>query len=204
MELHQLIVGALLYFALPVWLLAGIADYVCHRRTGIEATSGVGESTLHVVQAIEVGIPLLAGLFLEINSLVLAIMLAGVAMHTLTALWDGLYTHGRRYISPVEQHIHSHLEYIPVLAVLLVALLYWDSLRALFGFGTQPASFVLEPKYEPIPARYLLIVLVPVLFVQGALLLEEFARTWRYARHAPAAAALSKTRNGGPAGSLAP
>jgi hypothetical protein len=204
MELRQLIVGALLYFALPVWLLAGIADYLCHRRTAIEATSGVAESTLHVVQAIEVGIPLLAGLFFEINSLVLAVMLAGVVTHTLTALWDGLYTQRRRYISPVEQHIHSHLEYIPIVAVLLVALLYWDAFRALFGVGSQPASFVLEPKHEPIPPRYLAIVLVPVLFVQGALLLEEFARTWRHARHAPAAAALSETGNGDRAGSLAP
>ncbi len=192
MEMRELIVGALLYFAFPVWVLAGAADYLCHRRTAIEATSGVGESTLHVVQAIEVGIPLLAGLFFEINSLVLAMMVGGVVAHMLTALWDGLYTHRRRYISPVEQHIHSHLEYIPAVAVLLVSLLYWDEFRALFGFGTRPASFVLELKHEPIPVRYLALVLAPTLFVQGGLLLEEFARTWRYARHAPAGRRVSE------------
>lgn len=30
----------LLYFALPLWLLAGFADYLCHRASRIEVTSG--------------------------------------------------------------------------------------------------------------------------------------------------------------------
>ncbi|MCP1436612.1 hypothetical protein J3D56_000048 [Erwinia persicina] len=31
----------LLYFVLPVWLIAGFADYLCHRATNIETTAGL-------------------------------------------------------------------------------------------------------------------------------------------------------------------
>ena len=182
MELRDLLAGALLYFLFPLWLLAGVADYICHRRTAIERTSGIGESALHVLQAIEIGIPLVAGLFFEINALVLAIMWTSVLAHTLTALWDGSYTSRRRRISPIEQHIHSHLEYVPIVAVLLVSLLYWDPLRALFGFAAGPRAFTLEPKHQPIDSRYLLAILAPIVVFQGGLLLEEFVRTWRHGR----------------------
>jgi len=181
-ELRGLIVGVLLYFLFPIWLLAGVADYICHRRTSIERTSGVGESALHLLEAIEIGIPLVAALFFEINALVLSIMVASVVVHMLTALWDGLYTHRRREISPIEQHIHSHLEYLPMVAVLLVCLLYRDQLRALFSFDGVPISFSLELKKQPIPCIYLVLVLAPVLLFQGTLLIEEFLRTWRHTR----------------------
>jgi hypothetical protein len=182
MDIRDLIVGALLYFLFPLWLLAGVGDYICHRRTGIERTSGVGESALHVLQAIEVGVPLVAGLFFEINALVLAIMATGVTAHMLTALWDGFYTSKLRRISPLEQHIHSHLEYVPLVALLLLSLLYWDQVRALFGFSAGLHSFTLEPKRQPIDPGYIVAVLAPIVLLQGGLLVEEFIRTLRYAR----------------------
>jgi hypothetical protein len=169
----------LLYFLLPLWLAAGVGDYFCHRRTHIERTSGLGEAALHVLQAIEVGIPLLAGLFLEINALVLLILIAFVLAHTLSALWDGLYTTPKRYISPIEQHVHSHLEYIPIMAVSLVVLLYWGAFAALFGAGDASPSFALRLKAHPIPARYVLAVLGAIFVFQGALLFEETVRCWR-------------------------
>jgi hypothetical protein len=33
--------AVLMYFVLPVWLAAGFADYLCHRATCIETTSGI-------------------------------------------------------------------------------------------------------------------------------------------------------------------
>lgn len=180
MTLQELLGGSLLYFLLPLWLVAGVGDYLCHRRTNIEQSSGIGEAALHLLQAVEVGLPIAAGLFLEINALVLAIMLIGVAAHTATALWDGSYSNDRRYISAFEQHIHSHLEYIPIAALLIVALPHWEQFQALFGAGSQPASFALRPKARPLPAAYVLPV-AGVIVVQGALLLEEFLRCWRHA-----------------------
>jgi hypothetical protein len=116
---------------------------------------------------------------LEVNALVLLVMLLCVIAHSLTALWDAQYTAPRRYISPFEQHVHSHLEYIPLVALSLLAMLYWNQFTALFGAGAEPASFSLRLKSEPLQARYLIIVLVPVLLVQGALLAEEAFRSRR-------------------------
>lgn len=34
----------LLWFVLPVWLIAGFADWLCHRATHIETTAGIKET----------------------------------------------------------------------------------------------------------------------------------------------------------------
>ena len=60
----------LMYFILPLWLAAGFADYLCHRASGIEHT-GPKESVLHLLQFMEMAVPVLAALFLEINALVI-------------------------------------------------------------------------------------------------------------------------------------
>jgi hypothetical protein len=65
----------LMYFILPLWLAAGFADYLCHRAAHIEQTSGVKESILHLLQFVEMGIPILAAMFLEINALVILVMI---------------------------------------------------------------------------------------------------------------------------------
>jgi len=177
-----LILGALLYVLFPLWLLAGVADYLLHRKTDIEHTSGLQESALHVLQALQVGIPLVACLLFEIDSLVLMISLIGVLAHALTALWDGLYTDKRRFISPVEQHVHSHLEYLPLVAMLLIVVLYWGQFCALFGVGSEPANFALTLKAHPLPVGYLITVLGPIVFLQGGLLVNEFLRCLRARR----------------------
>lgn len=181
-SLRTLIPGFMLYVLLPLWFVAGVADYLLHRRTRIEQTSGVREAGLHVLQAVETGIPLLAGLFLEINSLVLAIMILFVLAHTATALWDGAYTTPRRYISPLEQHVHSHMEYIPLIAVALVVLLHWDAFLGLLPGAGGTAEFEIRPKRVPFSGAVILAVLVPVFGIQGVLLTEEFFRTRRAAR----------------------
>ncbi len=39
----------LMYFVLPLWLAAGLADWFCHRATRIEITAGPKESVFHLV-----------------------------------------------------------------------------------------------------------------------------------------------------------
>jgi hypothetical protein len=78
----------LMYFILPLWLAAGFTDYLCHRAAHIERTSGVKESALHLLQFAEMGIAILAAMFLEINALVILIMIACFFLHEATALWD--------------------------------------------------------------------------------------------------------------------
>ena len=39
----------------------------------------------------------------------------------------------RRDVSPLEQHVHSFLELVPLAAVMLLTLLYWPQVKALCG-----------------------------------------------------------------------
>src|SRR4051812_22729439 len=97
----------LMYFVLPVWLLAGIADWLCHRATGIERTTGAKESLLHLLMFAEIGLPLLAAIFLEINAAILVAMIASCVAHHATAIWDVRYAASARAVLPIEQHVHS-------------------------------------------------------------------------------------------------
>ena len=47
--------------------MAGIADWVCHRATNIEGTTGAKESLMHLLMQAEVSVPVLAGFYLENN-----------------------------------------------------------------------------------------------------------------------------------------
>lgn len=145
----------LLFFILPLWIVAGVTDYVLHRRTHIETTSGTKESLLHALQLAEAGIPVIVGLMLDINALVLLIMLVALLLHEATALWDVHVAIHRRYVGVFEQHVHSFLELLPLMGVSFVTIVYWDQFLALFGLGMEPARFVLKPKSNPLPSVYL-------------------------------------------------
>ena len=45
-DVESVTVRYLMYVLLPAWFVPGIADYVMHRRTRIERTSGLEESGL--------------------------------------------------------------------------------------------------------------------------------------------------------------
>ncbi|ETF03615.1 hypothetical protein W822_05630 [Advenella kashmirensis W13003] len=62
MVLNDPLVLILIYFILPLWLIEGFADWVYHRKSHIESTSGPKESVLHFLQFGEVGVALLAAL----------------------------------------------------------------------------------------------------------------------------------------------
>lgn len=179
MSLHELLLGFLLYALLPLWLVAGMGDWLCHRATGIASTSGIKESALHLALFVEAGVPLLAGLLLEINAGVLATMLIALLLHNATTLWDLSYAQSRRHIPPVEQHIHSFLEVIPIMAVALVALLNWDQFLALFGLGAEAVDFSLRWRQPPLPPLYLGSIIAAALLFNLLPFAEEFWRGWR-------------------------
>jgi hypothetical protein len=81
MMIFDLLRAALLYVVVPVWLVAGFADYLCHRASRIECTGGPKESLLHVAQLAEAGLPLLAALLLEINAGVILVMILCLFLH---------------------------------------------------------------------------------------------------------------------------
>ena len=129
--LAQLLWWLLGAFVLPLWLLSGLADYVCHARTDIAHTSGMHESLLHLLQTVEIGLPLLGFLFFSVNALLLALMCAGVVAHTASSWRDLRYATGLRCITPLEQYVHSFLNVLPWVALALVMVLHWDVVRAI-------------------------------------------------------------------------
>jgi hypothetical protein len=174
--------SVLIYFILPVWFLAGIADWLCHRASDIEHTTGAKESVIHLLMFGEIAVPLLACLFLDINALVFLVMIVGFLAHEVTALWDVSYAVERRYVSPIEQHVHSFLEIVPLMAGLFIALLHWPQLLALFGLGNEPPRFTIAWKDPPLPFGFIAAVLGGALLLELLPYLEEFWRGLRGAR----------------------
>ena len=172
MDLRDATWALLGYGALPAWLLAGGADWLCHRRARIEATSGSGESAIHIALFLQIAIPALLGLWFTINTLLFTLMAFGVLAHTLTSWWDTTYAQPRRFISPFEQQIHGWLEMWPLFALVLVGLLHAAELT------TPQWRFTARENLPSIGWRWA----VPAGFAGGlALILEEW---WRGRRNA--------------------
>jgi ABC-type microcin C transport system permease subunit YejE len=168
--------AVLMYFVLPLWLAAGFADYLCHRATSIETTSGWKESLLHLLQLVEMAIPTLAAIFLEINALVILIMIVCLLAHEATAIWDVSYAYRRREVKPIEQHVHSFLEMLPLMGLLIVVTLHWHQFLALVGLGEENADLGLRLKQPPLPWVYVSVILFLVLLLEVLPYLEELVR----------------------------
>ncbi|CAM3736501.1 Diguanylate cyclase [Bordetella sputigena] len=175
----------LMYFIMPLWIAAGTADYLCHRRTDIARTAGPKESMLHLLMFTEIGIPLLACLFLEINALVFLVMIVAFVAHEATALWDVGYASSRRHVGPFEQHVHSFLELLPLAAGMLLAVLHWPQFLALFGLGQEPARWDLRLKEQPLPGSYVAFVLLAALLLEMLPYMEELLRGLKARRTDP-------------------
>lgn len=170
---------ALLYFVVPLWQAAAIADWYEHRRTRIETTAGARESAIHLLMLGEAGLPSLLGLFLEVNAGVLLTAVGALVAHEITAIWDVAYAEPRRQVTPTEQHIHSLLEVVPLMAVTSLTTLHWDQARALVGVGQERAEYHLRPKRSPL-GRQTIVALLALLTACGVIpYLEEFVRCWR-------------------------
>ncbi|MEG3766871.1 diguanylate cyclase [Alteromonas sp. 14N.309.X.WAT.G.H12] len=169
----------LMYFIVPLWLLAGLADWFCHRHSHIASTAGLKESAIHLLMFIEVGIPLLMALFLDINALVIVVSVVLFFVHELTALWDVSYASEKRHVSPIEQHIHSFLEMIPLMALILIIVTHWSQFLALLAVGSEQASFSLALKSPALPGSYVILVLVAVGLVAILPYAEEFYRCYQ-------------------------
>jgi hypothetical protein len=142
------------FVVVPLWIGAGLADWMCHRRTSIETTAGVEESAIHALMMTEAGIPSTAGLFLEVNAGVIAMILAAFGLHQATAIWDVAYADERRRVTPTEQHVHGLLEQGPAMATAFLLALYWDQARALFGLGPERPVWRPQLKRHPLSRRY--------------------------------------------------
>lgn len=157
--MHEPVTLILMYGLVPLWIAAGFADWLCHCRADIEHTAGPKESMIHLLMFVEVGIPLMLALICEINALVLLVAITMFFAHEATALWDVSFAVTKRVVSPIEQHVHSFLEMIPLMAIGLLAVSHWEQMSALFQLGEASPDFELRLKNPPLPVTYLVIVL---------------------------------------------
>ena len=162
---------------IPLWIVAGLVDWWCHRRTAIERTSGWPENVFHWFLFAEAGIALAAVGLLEITAAVLLLVFAAFLAHEITTFVELRYTVPRREVRPLEQMVHSFMEILPLAILGLLAAMQWDQVLALFGAGAP--DFGLRLKAHAWPASYLLGVVLAVLVLNILPLAEE---GWRCLR----------------------
>ncbi len=189
LDVHRALQRAMLYGVLPLWIVPGFADYLFHRKSDIEHTSGTHESLIHSLQMATIGIPTLLALLCDVNASVLLTMIGGTVVHEALTLWDIAYAESLRRPSPNEQHMHSFLEVTPVVALVSMLTLHPGQTAALFGRRGEPARWTLRFKTPPLSRRYVGAILATVTTCLALPYAEELVRCYRtdrtFAAHRP-------------------
>jgi hypothetical protein len=172
LELRLLVVQLQAYVLYPLWLAAGAVDYWCHRRTKIEETSGATEGWLHVLQFLAMAIIVAGIALLEPTIASSAILLATAVAHVVLSYIDVSYTQRRRYISPLEQHVHAFMDVLPVIAALMVGMLALSGESGATGLQRSSLSSAAQAA-----------LLGSFAVLAGGPVVEEFFRTLRAASH---------------------
>jgi hypothetical protein len=174
----------LLHVLLPLWMLAGLADWACHRQQRIEHSAGLKETLLHWLMLMELGVGILVALLLQVNAATLLLMLAACIAHELTMWWDLSYASSRRVIPAVEQWVHGVQLALPWVGWFSLAALHPQQAMALFDPGAGVADWQLQLKTPQLPMH----IIVAVLVGACVLVLLPFAQElWRCLRRPPAA-----------------
>jgi hypothetical protein len=170
----------LMFVVLPVWIVAGFADYWCHRAAHIEDNAGTRESVLHLLQFGAIGLPTALALVLEINAGFFLLAALAIIFHHAVAFIDVRYANHSRSVAPIEQMVHSFLEIMPITAFLLLSILHWPQLLSLLGQGAEPADFGVHMKSHPLPLWYVGGAIGAAALLNAVPYVEEFVRCrWR-------------------------
>jgi hypothetical protein len=172
-NLDVLIAAGLLYVVMPTWMLAGFADFACHRAMRIEDNAGLRESLLHLLMLAELGVAILAPLLLEPTAAVLLLMLLACLAHEVTTCVDLAYAGSHRAIPWFEQWVHGLQQALPWAWLTGWALLAAPQALALVGVSEAQPDWRLQVRASPLPTAYLLAVLAgSLLLVWGPFLYE--------------------------------
>jgi hypothetical protein len=85
----------------------------------------------------------------------------------------------KREVTPIEQSVHSYLGVLPLLSLVLVAVLHWTQLLALFGLGSEAPRFEIVWKEPPLPWSYVLPVIAATILFEVLPYFEELIRELR-------------------------
>jgi hypothetical protein len=160
----------LMYGVFPLWVAAGFADWICHARTGIAVTSGIAENMLHWLMYAEIGVGILAVAYFELNAAVLLIVLAVFIVHEITVYGELRFSTIRRDVAPFEQMVHSFMELLPLVSLLLLVFVAWP---------IRLDDLSLHPRQGPWPVTYMAAALVASVLFNVLPLLQETASCLR-------------------------
>ncbi len=142
----------LLYVLMPFWTVPAFADYVFHKRSHIEDTTGLTEAALHTAMMAEMGAAVGAALTLRITRPVFLAIAGCTLAHAVTSAVDVRVAYDSpRELRPGEQHAHGFLEVLPWTALGTIASLHWQQIR-----HPQPGAPRLALRRPPLPRWYLL------------------------------------------------
>jgi len=168
--------ASLAYVAYLAWLACGCCDFLAHRRTDLPHTSGLAESTAHLVQLVVLGCAVVLGLGFEVGRASALLLLVLVVLHAVVGYIDTRIAFAApRVVSPFEQHVHSVLDMAPIVALGWLLASSWPAAVA--------AGWALHPRQPALPPAAWVAVLAPPLALCIAPALLEFRSAWRV-RHA--------------------
>lgn len=173
---------ALLYVVAPIWILAGLADFSCHRAMRIEETAGVRESLLHLAMLAQIGVAAASPLLLQPTAAVLVMMLLACLAHEATTCVDLAYAASTRPIPWFEQWVHGLQQALPWAWLAGWSLVAAPQVLALLGLADGTPDWGLRPRRPRLSTGY------PSGFFGGAglLVVAPFCYEWwrcRQARH---------------------
>jgi len=103
----------------------------------------------------EVGLPIFMGLLLEVNPLVLSLMVGALVVHEATAFWDVSFAVHHREVTPREQHTHSFLEILPLMAISFMFCMHARASHRLLTANTTAGDWDLKWKKPRLSLAYL-------------------------------------------------
>ena len=190
---YSLVFNIVLYGCLPLWLIMGFLDYICHRLSGIEKTTGIKESIYHAIMGVQIGIPIFLGLYLQINVLVLLLMFATLVLHEFLAHADVKYAKQTREISMLETHVHSFMETLPFFTVALIVCINWDAFIDLITLNWS-GHLAFRPREQSLNANYIAGYVALLLFADVIPYIEEIIRCLRTRKNIAVASSEGQNR----------
>ena len=169
----------IMYVIVPAWSLVGALDWLWHKQTNIETTSGPKESAMHLLMMAEAGVPVLAGLFLEPNAGLLRLMTIGMLLHQVTVMWNVSYTVSRRKIPAREQHTLTFMETLPFDILAVFACMHPNQFRAMLGLSQEKPDFKLKLTRPPLSLPQIIAIFGAMGLFVGLPHVEEFWRCWK-------------------------
>lgn len=158
-----------------LWIAMGFLDWVCHRKSKIEETTGLSESLFHLLQLFITAAGFAIAVFWPINVSTLFILSLLWSTHQFVTWIELSHVTGSRVITALEQMVHSFMEVLPLTAIMLLAVLMVGNIHQ--GAAIEPLAYHWEDDL-----RFSILASLGVLTFIAFPFLEEFLRCLRVRR----------------------